>query len=331
MAKHGYCFTINNYTDAIVSNVQGAQGFAGITYVCYGFETGEQGTRHMQGYLQATHDNKSRFQKRFGVKCHFEKQLAATGPSELELQGTFGKPFTAIGYCMKDGDFHEWGEKIDIQPTTKGARNDLNAVKEAIDRGETYEQICETHFQQAAMYGRFIKERIAAKQSEAGKKILLEDYKDVSWKPWQQRVLDAVEETPDRRKIQWIWETTGHVGKSWLATYLMITKNALILEAGKKVDLIHIFSKNPTNIVFFDLSRTNEATEDQRKHFLDGIYSLAEQLKNGRMITTKYDGNCLCFRPPHVIFLANFEPDYTKWSADRYDVTNLNELSFAPP
>ena len=328
---HGYCFTINNYTPEHVLRVQGSIGQAGIKYVCYGFEVGEQGTPHMQAYLQATHDHKARFQKAFGVKCHLEKQNGATGPSDLELQGTFGKPYTAVGYCMKDGDFHQFGDKTDIKGTTKGARTDLNEVKEAIERGESYDDICETHFKEAAMYGRFIKERIAAKQSADGKKILLGDYKDVSWKPWQQAVLDAVEQTPDRRKIQWIWESTGKVGKSWLATYLALTKNAIILETGKQTDLIHVFSKRVTNIVIVDLVRTNETTEADRKHFLDGMYSLAEKLKNGRMLTLKYDGTELYFPIPHVIFFANFEPDYTKWSADRYDVTNLNELSFAPP
>lgn len=107
-----------------------------------------------------------------------------------------------------------------------------------------------------------------------------------------------------------------------MATYLMALKNALVLEAGKRTDLIHIFSKYPSRIVIFDLSRTNEATEE-RKHFLDGIYNLAEQLKNGRLISTKYDGEPLLFPTPHVIFFANFEPDYTKWSADRYLVTHL--------
>ena len=118
MPLHGYTFTINNYTDKIVCDVMGSEGKAGITYVCYGFEVGEQGTKHMQGYLQATHDNKKRFQKAFGVNCHLEKQKADTGPSELELAGTFGKPFTAIGYCVKDGDFHEFGDKQFIKATS---------------------------------------------------------------------------------------------------------------------------------------------------------------------------------------------------------------------
>lgn len=336
MAKHGYCFTINTYTDAIVCNVQGSVGFAGITYVCYGFERGSETDRpHMQGYLQATHDNKSRFQKKFGVKCHFEKQKAITGPSDLELQGTFGHPYTAIGYCMKDGDFHEWGEKVDIKPTTKGARNDLNEVKEAIDKGESYDTICETHFQQAAMYSKFIKERIQARDSNKLLDTLREQYSSSSLMPWQNALVEYLDEGVDPRKIAWIWDKDGNSGKSWMAKYLVATRNACYLSFGRKSDLTYIFSQDPKPIVVFNLSRTTapsmEEHENNKKNFLDGIYSLAEDLKDGILVNTKYEAKTVMFEVPHVIFFANFEPDRTKWSADRYDVTNMTPMDFTPP
>ena len=84
-----------------------------------------------------------------------------------------------------------------------------------------------------------------------------------------------------------------------------------------------VYAQKPTKIVLFDLSRTTETSEDSRKHYLDGIYSLAEDLKNGRIVSTKYESKTVFFPPPHVIFFANFEPDYTKWSEDRYFVTKL--------
>ena len=86
--------------------------------------------------------------------------------------------------------------------------------------------------------------------------------------------------------------------------------------------MAYIYAQNPTKTVLFDLSRTTEVTEDS-KHRLDGIYSLAEDLKNGRVVSTKYDSKTIFFPIPHVIFFANFEPDFTKWSADRYNVIRL--------
>ena len=107
-----------------------------------------------------------------------------------------------------------------------------------------------------------------------------------------------------------------------MTTYVGVVHGATVLTNGKKVDIAYIFAQKPTNIVLFDLSRTTEATEDN-KHRLDGIYSLAEDLKNGRIVSTKYDSKTIFFPVPHVIFFANFEPDYTEWSEDRYTVKHL--------
>jgi hypothetical protein len=326
---HGYTFTINNYTPEIVLKVQGSVGIAGIKFVCYGFEIGEQGTRHMQGYVQVNHDKKDRIQKAFGVKCHLEKQKADSGPSELEMQGTFGKPFTAIGYCMKDGDFHEYGDKTEIKGTSQGSRTDHAEVKELIASGKTYQEIVDTNFGYAAKYGKFIKEQVAVQRMAAGKSSLLVEYEGVSWKPWQQAVLDVINTTPDRRKIHWYWEPVGNVGKSWLAKYVLLQGDALLLESGKKVDMAYIFAQNPTKTVMIDLSRTSAPVDG--KDYLAGMYSICENLKNGVLMSTKYESMSVQFAVPHVIVFANWEPDYTKWSADRYDVTNLSELSFAPP
>lgn len=324
---YGICFTLNNYTAPMVEAASNAVGQRGINYICWGYETAPTtGTPHMQGYLQSTQKNFARLQKVFGGgKPRFTAANAESGPREVEPfdNGKGKMVYTAIGYCKKGGDFVEFGTPKPIPAVVKGQRSDLESLKHAIDEGQSFDEICETHFAEAAKYGRFIKDRIAAKQREAGKASLLAEYEGVSWKPWQQQILDTVELPPPKRTIQWVWEGRGNVGKSFLATYLMLTKNALVLEPAKKADLIHIFSKHPTKIVLIDLSRTNKATEDQRKHFLDGMYSLAEQLKNGRMISPKYDGEPLIFPTPHVIFFANFEPDMSKWSADRYDILEL--------
>ena len=64
-------------------------------------------------------------------------------------------------------------------------------------------------------------------------------------------------------------------------------------------------------------------------HLLPSLASLSlaplmpSCLKNGRVVSTKYDSKTIFFPIPHVIFFANFEPDYTKWSADLYNVIKL--------
>lgn len=305
----GFCFTHNNYTPAQELAYRGAVGQCGVKYIIFGREVGANGTPHLQGYLQINHNKYDRIKKKFGDGIHLEPQ-----------RGTFQQ---ATDYCKKDGDFFEAGEPdTTMDGKTKGQRSDLMDVKKAIDEGKTYEELCESHFTQVAMYSRFIKEQVQARDACSVRNLLRSEYENSSLRPWQQRVVDIVMEDPNPRKIHWIWEETGDVGKSWMSKYLVAMHNACILSIGKKQDMAYVYSKNPSNIVVFDLSRTT-APGEGREHCLDGAYSLAEDLKNGLVMAYKYDSTTVIRKTCHVIFFANFPPDLTKWSADRYFITHL--------
>lgn len=271
----------------------------------FGKEVGESGTPHLQGYFQANHDKFDRFKNRFGSGIHIEKQK--------------GDSAEARDYCKKDDDWVEFGTYIHIPSPKKrqGSRSDLEDVRKAIKDGKSYSEICETHFTQAAKYSRFIKEQIQAREDGAMEKSLKESFANAQLRPWQQGLLDVLKEEPCPRKIHWMWEREGNVGKSWMTRYLMVSLNCTVLTEGKKADMAYIYAKNPTKVVIFDLGRT---TEDH----LNGIYSLAENLKNGYIVSSKYDSCGIKFKTPHVVVFANFEPDYTKWSADRYNVVNIH-------
>ena len=130
-------------------------------------------------------------------------------------------------------------------------------------------------------------------------------------------VLHILQAPPDPYRIHWICDTTGHAG---IADYLRSSHGgATVFTPAKKADLAYIFVQNPTKTVVFDLSpRTT-----QPNHYLDGIYSLAVDLKDGRVMSTKYQPKTIFFAVPRVIFLANFQPDMTKWSQARYHVINI--------
>lgn len=320
---YGICFTLNNYTEPMVAAASDAVGKRGINYICWGYEVASTGTPHLQGYLQSTIKNFDRLRMVFGGGApRFSAAEAESGPSEAELRGVFGKPYTAVGYCMKDGDFVEFGNKKDIPAKKKGQRSDVMAIRDAIDRGESYDEICDAHFDTASRIGRFIKERVQARDSGKQLAALKEQYENSALRSWQRRLKELVEGDVHPRKIHWLWENIGNVGKSWMANYLGAVMGATILTTGKKVDMAYIFAQKPTAIVVFDLSRVTEAGEG-REHYLDGTYSLAEDLKNGRVVSTKYESKTVFFPSPHVIFFSNFPPDLSKWSHDRYDVQEL--------
>lgn len=311
MSSHGFCFTLNNYSQTQVNNLKASIGHCGITYILFGYESAPTtGTKHLQGYLQSTQKKKDRIYQKFDI--YLEAQKFSTQQ--------------ASDYCKKGGDFFEAGVlDLNVKGTTEkrqGKRTDIDDVKQAIERGESYDAICNSHFETASKINRFIKERIQARDTQKELDSLREEFACASLRPWQKLIVDLVEEAPNPRKIHWIWEAKGNTGKSWMTKYLAAMYGACVLQVGKKQDMAYLYSKNPSRVVVFDLSRTTEPGEN-REHYLDGVYSLAEDLKNGMVVTYKYDSTNVITRGCHVIFFANFEPDRTKWSADRYFVTEL--------
>lgn len=108
--SRGYCWTINNPTEWDRIDIQ--QLIAEAQYVCYGEETGEEGTFHYQGFVYFS--NKKSFQqiKTILPRAHIERQ-----------RGTCDQ---AIDYTKKDGNWHEWGDR------PRGGSGQTNQWKEVL-------------------------------------------------------------------------------------------------------------------------------------------------------------------------------------------------------
>lgn len=312
-----YCATLNNYTDEDVAILRTPR--AELKYIIVGHEVGEEGTPHLQIYFQLERNVKFTTIKRWNNTF-----------SRMHFEASRGSDTDNYEYCKKQGNFFEIGTRKTMG--RKGARNDIEAVKEAVDKGESFDDICSHSFETCARYSSFIKSRIVARDNQKAKEKLVEEYEGVVWKPWQQRLLDLVEESPDPRKIMWFWDHEGNKGKSFLSTYLSLTKNAVVLGQGKKADLAHIWAEQPGPewpVVIFDVSRQVIQMEEGRdgqqreKKPISHLLALAEEMKNGRVTSTKYASTVVYRPPPHVIFFANFEPERDMLSADRWLVHHL--------
>lgn len=305
---HGYCFTVNNYTENQVLACDNAVGRAGIKYLCYGKEIAASGTPHLQGYLQATNDQIARLKKAIGGVGHFSKQKGITGPSERETQGIFGEPYTAVGYCMKDGDFVAHGDIVDIVKG-QGKRNDIDIVMEDIKGGASYDAISDKYPLETAKFGKFFIERINARDCKRQKLAPMEPLK-----PNQSEALERIK-AQNNRQITWVWSAKGETGKSYLAQWIVKKEDGIILE-GKTADMAcaYVATKNPFVVV--DLSRTLESKD------LGWLYCFLEKLKNGMLFSGKYTSAMHLFEPPKIVVFANFLCDFSCWSEDRYDVIN---------
>jgi len=130
--------------------------------------------------------------------------------------------------------------------------------------------------------------------------------------PWQQELIDIVDSPPNRRDVHWIHENIGNRGKTSFAIHLILTRNAIML-GGKKADIMHAMN-NKYKIVVINASRTTE-------NFIS--YDSIETLKDGACFSGKYESQMKLWNPPHVLVFANFAPDLTKMSADRWKIHEI--------
>jgi len=149
---------------------------------------------------------------------------------------------------------------------------------------------------------------------------ILNKYKNVVWKPWQQEVIDKCEEEPDDRSIYWYWEETGNIGKSFLVRYLY-NKYDVIIGNGKMGDVlnnvrtyIEVENKDP-RIIILDIPRSS-------LEFIN--YGVIEKLKDKLIYSGKYEGGTInIVEDVHVIVFANEPPKEYKMSEDRWKIKKL--------
>lgn len=144
---------------------------------------------------------------------------------------------------------------------------------------------------------------------------------DFAPRPWQSRVLAYLERPANDRKIIWVYDSEGKAGKSRLARHLIMEHNAVQLE-GRVQDMAFMYNKEP--IVVIDITR---AQAEHSNH----LYSFAEKLKNGVLVSTKYECVQKLFKPPHVVFFSNSEPDMQLWTSDRLQLLDLSKPAVTGP
>ena len=153
------------------------------------------------------------------------------------------------------------------------------------------------------------------------KQQVLCEYIGIQWYEWQQKIIDLYHTVPDKRKIHWFVDPVGNHGKSFL-TRFMVLKYGVLLAGAKKADVFYQVQKrledendeDAFRMVILDIPRHNEA-------FIN--YGVLESLKDGIILSTKYEGGTFVFPVPHVVVMANIPPDMSKFSLDRWDITEL--------
>lgn len=134
---------------------------------------------------------------------------------------------------------------------------------------------------------------------------------------WQKMVIDNLEFDPDERTINWYWEPEGNTGKTALIKYILAKySNTHYFCGGKASDIAYQLIKNKWDpeICIFGFPRTAEGAIS---------YNALEQLKDGLVFSPKYEGGTRIFNSPHVLVFANWLPDLSMLSADRWNIVRI--------
>lgn len=298
-AKH-WCYTLNNYTRDEERIAENAYTNEAVEYHVFGRETGDSGTKHLQGYIVFEERKRLTQVRAIFPRAHWEKAR--------------GKPKQAADYCKKEGDFEEYGSV----PAGQGKRTEWDRLRQYVDElGGSRPTQRELWLEFPSLMGRY--EHAVDRYLSA----LLEPPTLTNSSPragWQQDLALRLEDDPNDRHIEFLVDEEGGKGKSWFCSYCVQTfpDRVQVLRPAKRDDMAHAI--NPEcDIFLIDVPRS-------QMEILQ--YSVLEMLKDRMIFSPKYH-SCLKIlqKRPHVIVFCNEEPDRTKLSRDRYKVTYLRSLN----
>jgi hypothetical protein len=283
-----WCFTVNNFTPENETVVRTLGPTC--AYLVFGRERGESGTPHLQGFVRF--NDRVRF-------SHVLKSLPAGAHIEVAK-----KPIQAAEYCEKEGDFESFGDKSLV--VQQGKRSDLEIFKAAVRDGlvSRYDLI-ENHSEVYAKFPRFVREYVDIHTPSVPPELF-------PLREWQAELYSDLSKPPSLRSVIFVVDIVGNSGKSWFSSYVAHMKdNVQIIQPGRKVDMAYSYDES-TRILFLDCPRSKQGEFIQ--------YDFLEQVKDGRLYSSKYESRMKLFTVPHVVVLMNERPDMTKLSSDRYDI-----------
>lgn len=293
-AKH-WSFTTNNWTHEHVFECL-PEGF---TYLVVGRETGESGTRHLQGC--------------FGLAQRKERSWLVKNISQLKnshLEPSRSPP-RAVVYCKKDGDYDEFGEPP--VRAVQGVRNDLDSFKQTVNSGcYDIDRLREEHSEIVAKYPRFVSDYVNQKRPKKRP-----DFDDL--RSWQKELCEKLDGDPPKRLITFVVDYKGDEGKSGFVSWYDYNRTGVqVLAPGKKADMVFALKQN-NRVLLVDCPRSKQGEFIQ--------YDFLEEVKNGRVFSGKYESQMKQLDDCHVVVFMNEYPDMTKLSQDRYDIIELNSPS----
>nr|AQU11736.1 replication protein [Cruciviridae sp.] len=326
--KQGRCwiFTVNNYLPQEMELLLESDKF---DYVCFGEEIGEKcGTPHLQGFFELSCP--------LQWKTVINRVAGVLGREQASIRpmAKGSNRWCCISYCKKGEQLKtEWdllktngpnyGKNVKFHEKQKGKphcnqgkRTDWIRVRDSLNLEPDYGKFCQTDPENAIKFHNGIKAFIQAREEIKMKEDLEKEYENVNLLEWQQQLANEIKYSPiNQRLVTWYYDKRGNSGKSWMAKYMVSRGDCAYFNNGSTSDIVYAYKNERT--VVFDFSRKTEGTMN---------YGVIERIKDGMMFSAKYQSTRKCCARPRVICFANFMPDLTSMSLDRWDIRVLDNI-----
>lgn len=263
-----------------------------IRYAIFGLEKCPTTKKvHIQGYIETF--KKIRYN---AVKKIFNDKTMHVGNAIADRKDN-------INYCKKDGNYIEFNESENLTETiTRLVNEQYTDMKLLTEHPEIYHKNYD-------LYCR-IKKTI---EDDRSRTKFINYWKEYKLNKTQEYMYRIIKDSKDVRKIIWFYDEKGNSGKSTLCNYILATMdNIIILNNAKNSDIAYIY--NNEKLILFDFPRTLEDKVN---------YTVIENLKNCRILNTKYHVHNKFFECPTIVVFANFKPDKTKLSKDRWAIYKI--------
>jgi len=286
--------TLNNYTDVEVEALR-LFGKRNCSYLVFGYEIAPKtGTPHLQIYAEFS---EGKTWATIKSQCYSNRYYIASRRGTAKQASSYCI-FEDYPKCEKENKYEVFGEI-----SKQGQRAEFDEVIAFSKTHNRVQTIREFPYMFARMW--------------TGMNALLdaveEEYRPTpfpSMRKWQQELFDYLSQSADDRTIVWVEDATGGSGKSQFCNRYLDAMLGFTSLGGRMEDMAQIYRKTPGAHVYFDIAK-------EQINFCDHYYVVAEQLKGGKLISSKYDGKVMRFRPPHVVFFSNYPPPEDQWIEDR--------------
>ena len=147
---------------------------------------------------------------------------------------------------------------------------------------------------------------------------------------WQKELWELLQTKPDNRRVIWLYSKKGKIGKTRFCQWVELNQNMkgiVINNVGRMADFTQGIMRELNqgwrgDTVFLNLA----------KNYCDrtSVYEACEMISDGLITSTKYQGGRIWLNDMHIVVFANFPPQTSCLSEDRWYIREILEGKMRP-